>query len=97
MSKREFLLTLKRREGIIEKKLKVERQKAERLRYKSRRVRLSSPLGPRIGWLTDRLQELQLVIRLAEGDIKTTEFEHYNIDDSFGELCNYIGDLTASD
>lgn len=69
-----LLKILKKREAALEKRIKNERDKYSKLRYKSRRVRMISPLNKRIGWFTDRLRELQLVILLVEKKISEKEF-----------------------
>lgn len=82
---------LKSRERTIKKKLKNQEAKYSRLKYKSRTVRQDSALGPRIGWLTDRLQELQLIIGFIDGKYSEKEFKHWLIDDETGNMLTFIG------
>ena len=65
---------LKKREKLIKKLIKIEDVEIERLKYKSRRIRLNNSSGKRRNWYVDRLQELQLCIELFQGDINSNEF-----------------------
>ena len=74
MDKEKIINTLKIRRKNLRKRIKEENQSLERLRYKSRHVRQNSGIGPRIGWYTDRMQELDLVIQYLDGRIKRKDF-----------------------
>lgn len=69
-----LLEILKKREKALEKRIRDDRSGYSKLKYKSRRVRMMSPLNSRIGWFTDRLRELQLVIALVEKRIPENDF-----------------------
>lgn len=65
---------LKKRATLLRKRIKDEKQSLNRLKHKSRNVRLASGLGPRIGYFTDKLNELESAIKLLEGKIKPKEY-----------------------
>jgi hypothetical protein len=70
-----------------------EERQLERLKHKSRRLRLNNPHGTRKSWYVDRMQEVDLVIRFLEGRIDEQKFIHYLLDDEAGALCCAAGDL----
>lgn len=93
MTKDLLLKYLIARQKKIRLKISLERKEAEMLKYKSRRVRQQSPLHARIGWYTDRVQELELVIRLIKDETTPKDFIRHKIDDSYGKLCTEIGNM----
>ncbi len=93
MTKQGLLLVLKKREKALLERIEADSKSYERLKYKSRRVRHSSPLNNRIGWFTDRLQELQLVISLLEGRVNNKDFVSHKNTDRHGQLATIIGDI----
>ncbi len=74
LSKDEILTLLKKRERSLKKRIKKERESLNALRHKSRRIRLSSAIGPRVGYFTDKLQELQNTIQLLTSAKTKEEF-----------------------
>jgi len=70
----DIIKVLKKRRHGLRARIKHERASYSKLRHKSRRIRLASPIGPRIGFFTDRLQELEIVIELIEGKITAKDF-----------------------
>ncbi len=74
MDSNEMLLILKRRERKLKKRITKERKESAKLKYKSIRLRGNSCLPARIGFFTDHLQELQLVIRLLNRQVTPSEF-----------------------
>lgn len=85
---------LKRRAKLLRKRIKDERASLARMKHKSRHVRLGSGLGPRIGYFTDKLHELELTIRLLEGKIDAKEFiTHGNGDDFDGFITGLMKSL----
>ena len=93
MKKKEILELLLEREKALKKRIKKERLSYSRLVHKSRRVRLNSPLGPRIGFFTDRLQELQNVIRLMQGTSTADEFLLNQNGDALDKLATFAGEV----
>jgi len=88
----DVLQILKERERGLKSRIARDRTEIKKLRYKSRRIRLCSPLNPRIGWFTDRLQELQLVVKLIEGEISSEDFIIHKNGDKLDKLITLYSD-----
>lgn len=93
MSQLKLLSCLKRRERALKRRIKNERTAFQRLRHKSRAVRLSSPVRPRIGFFTDHLQELQIVIALVEGNMTEDKFVRYQNGDELDAMATACGNI----
>ena len=74
MTFKEKMIHLKAREKLLRNRVEYERRQQNKLRNKSRRIRQNSSHSLRIGFFTDRLRELQLVIRFLDGQIPIDEF-----------------------
>lgn len=86
--------TLKKRVSIFKKLIKNEDAAIDKLRYKSRNIRLNNTHVPRKNWYIDRMQELQLIISFMESKIDDNKFVHYKLDDPIGEICQLVGNCT---
>lgn len=94
MEKQQLLNVLKKREAAFKKRIENDMKAVHRLKYKSRSVRMRSPLHKRVGWFTDRLQELQLVISFIEGKISIDDFIAHKNTDAVGQMATLLGDIT---
>lgn len=94
MDNKQLLEVLRKREAAFKKRIDNDMQAVHRLRYKSRSVRMRSPLHKRVGWFTDRLQELQLVIKFIEGKISIDDFIAHKNTDALGQIATILGDVT---
>lgn len=90
-----LLLALRERESGLKKRIQKERNAYRRLAHKSQRVRLNSPIGPRIGFFTDRLQELQTVICFVEGGISKDEFVIRQNGDDVDAIATISGNISG--
>jgi len=88
------ITTLKKRVKVFKKLIKDEDLQIERLKYKSRSIRLNNSHVPRKNWYIDRLQELQLIISFLEGKTNESDFIHHKLDDGLGGLCQLVGNLS---
>jgi len=81
---------LKKRRRGLRLRIKSERAALRNIRHKSRRVRHGSPIGRRIGFFTDRLQELEIVIDFIEGKMTEKAFVTQNNGDRRDYICGQL-------
>ena len=85
---------MERRARALRKRIKSDRAKLHGLRFKSQRIRQGSPLAPRIGFFTDRLQELECCISLLKGKMSEESFLTNQNGDDMDRLATNIGSLS---
>lgn len=85
-----LLPILKEREKRLKSRIAKEKKSLHGLRHKSRTVRMASRISPRIGFFTDRLQELQTVIWFVEGKLSMEEFLTKQNGDEIDRLCGGV-------
>lgn len=88
---------MKQRRRKLKARIKRERRDQERLKYKSRRLRMSSPIISRIEFFTDRLQELQICIDLIEDKISPRDFVINQNGDAADMVATGVGNSFKED
>ena len=87
----ELLDVLQEREERLKNRIQKERRSLKKMSHKSQRVRINSCLGSRIGFFTDHLQELQLIISLVQGDITGEKFVVSGNGDRLDRIATFVG------
>ena len=93
MDTKDILLVMKKRLKKLNKRISDDNKKIENLKYKSRSIRMSSRLGPRINWFTDRRDELSLAIQMIEGKMSPKEYDTWLNGDEMDNLLCGIGNV----
>lgn len=70
-------------------------KKQNRLRNKSRRVRLASPHARRANFYLDKYQELEHLVLFLEGKCSRDEYIHHALDDEWGGILKGIGNMMS--
>lgn len=86
MTYKEKIELLKERRLKLKRRIAKEQKDYKKLLYKSRNVRMSSHIGPRIGFFKDLVLELNNAIGLLEGKISKKQYLNYQDGDDMDKI-----------